>query len=196
MTQEYFNFEKHITVKVDLSKIDLFKQLCYDHGAKPIIVNLHNGENHVMTSETINTKTPIDIITNINLMEKFVENGIEPIRVKVESEPSWIDYKESIGYNRRESFLYLEIHVPCKSEKLYLLENVIMNDWHKSSNEFKKGITFLTYRTKDEQDIKYINLDITNMKLMGVVSENFKHHFEYAIWDENEELDSNWIKGK
>lgn len=193
MSHKMFNFEEHITVKVNFDQTDLFTSICVAHGAKPITINLHNGENHVMTSKTIQARSLCDVLSEKSMLINFSKHNIEVVRRKIEAEPNWVNHQANIGLNRSDSYIYFEIHIPCHSDKIQLLGGLISSKWHKSSNEFKSGVTFLTYRTKNEEDIVAIDEDISIMKQKDVACPNFKHHYEYAIYDENEALDANWL---
>lgn len=192
-----FNFETHLTVKCNLDEVGDFSAICSAIGAKVIIINLKDGENQVMTSKTQKAAKLDYIIEELERDTKVLENfGFKVIRKKVESEPRYVQYihKEYEHIISRKVYHYFEIHVPCHSD-LLTEENmsILTMRWHKSRNEFKSGVTMLTCRDVDENLIDMIDYDIKAMQSKGMVTEKFKHHYEYAVMDTNSDLDKKWM---
>ena len=192
-----FNFETHLTVKCNLDEVDDFSAVCAAIGAKAIIINLKDGENQVMTSKTKKAVKLDYIIEELERDTKVLENfGFKVIRKKVESDPQYVRFihKEYEHIISRKVYHYFEIHVPCYSDLLTEANMLPLEmRWHKSRNEFKAGVTMLTCRDMDESLIDLIDSDIKYMQKLGMVTEKFKHHYEYAVMDTNSDLDKKWM---
>lgn len=174
-----YNFEIHITT--ECNNFDIFKEECKTINAKAIIIDLFNSK-QVMTSKTLRSNNLDNVIKMAYNDAKMLTSKIT--RVKIESCPKFIK-ETNCKYD------YLEIHVPCFTNKLKCVNTV--NNWHKSKNEFKDNITFMTCRVKDESYIDSIDNDINNILYDYIDHDNFKHHYEYAVYDSNVDLDYNWI---
>lgn len=187
-----FNFETHLTVNCSIENLEKFKEACAVIDAKPIIINFKDGEKQVMTSKTEKASTSMEIYRNAKIDTIMLqEHGFDVIRAKIEAEPRYIDSMKG-KVIEKDMYKYYEIHVPCHTDKINV--NVLkLLEWHVSKNEFKPNVTMLTYRTTHRTLEHHINLDIERMIENGMVTDDFKHHYEFAIYDTNVDLDNNWM---
>lgn len=188
-----YGFEIHITVDCTTEEqLVNFKNFCAEVDAKPIVINLVQSK-QVMTSKVVYTSVDKIFETAFSDALKMRKFGFEAKRIKIEAEPRFID-------DTQFPYKYLEIHVPCHTDKLNLLSEKSLYNWHRSKNEFKDGVTFLTYRVACcdtvPMEIKAIDHYIGYFIDKGAVHESFKHHYEYAIYDTHAQLDDAWMNKK
>lgn len=188
-----FGFEIHITVDCETDEqLEKFNEYCAFVGAKPIVINLAKSK-QVMTSKEMYTSVDKIFETAFCDAQKLRKFGFEAKRIKIEAEPRFI---EATNF----PYKYVEIHVPCYTDKINLLCEKSLYNWHVSKNEFKDGVTFLTYRVGScdsvLMEIKGIDHDIAYFIDKGAVHEIFKHHYEYAIYDTHSKLDDEWFNEK
>lgn len=186
-----YNFEIHITVQA--INLEDFHNDCLDIGAKPIVIDLMNNDKQVMTSQTEKCKTIFEAYDLAKEYALYLSRNNPVHRIKIESCPKFI--KET-GFRTNE--MYCEIHIPCHTELLEKFDfSQLKFKWHKSRNEFKDGVTFLTYRTfEDEEDVPKALYDISIFKENGLILDDAKLHWEYAVYDSRINLDDKWLKGK
>lgn len=195
-------FEIHLTVNLEVENSpskEEFICFCIEHGIKPIVIGFDNNiQKQVMTSDTCYcTLNEIYTIatTQAALLE---EKGYTISRVKIESDPSVIISKPD--------YCYVEIHLPCYTDRLKENLNVIQNlivplkdsssaKPHISKNEFKRNITFITYRSKKIKDFfefdKYVYDVLKELKVLTPKANLF---YEVCIYDTNKELDNDWMQ--
>lgn len=182
-----FNFEIHITVDADEYQLDAFRRVCQMINAKAIIINPQGANNQVMTSSTIRAKDLAEMFDILhNQVNVLTAGGLKISRQKVECCPKFIETAQYPWH-------YWEIHVPCLTDMLDQLPSDLNVDWHISRNEFKPNITMLTHRSTSNS-MDQMEIDICSMQSAGMVSSSFKHHVEYAIYDTNIDLDSDWME--
>lgn len=198
MTIHYF--ESHLTVKItEENTIGQFKEACKSIDAKPIIINLGNGNipQQVMTSSTYrNTLNNVYETVKQDVL-KLEELGFEVIRTKIEVDSSYTGKS-----------LYSEIHIPCHSRKLveypHLLDDIKLQTMdgrtvrgYISRNEFKPNVTFITWRSKFIEDFNYFHSVHGGLLELGVLFNPLdKIELEIAVYDSNEGLDNTWIHGE
>lgn len=192
-----YSFEAHITIKIDDRGIEYVEGVVNQHlqqfKTKLITIGLGDVATHTMTSTTtvfeskdqkfanaFNETTSL-IESQLQVLKSF---NIEVDRVKLEACPKFI-HDSGMG------FFYVEIHVPCYTHKVDEFNSQFGLKWHKSSNEFKPGITMLTWRGKER--IASTCNDINHMIDIGICDMYVKRHYEYAIIDTNIGLDSEWL---
>lgn len=140
-----------------------------------------------MTSLTKSFNSLSDAIYLAELHKKILSSNFLVTRVKIESCPRFVQ-DTNTGYH------YCEIHVPCYTDKLnFDFTSMLKYKPHISKIEFKENITFLTFRDGG-QNIDDINTIIKKFQSMSLVSNDFKHHWEYAVYDSNIQLDDEWVK--
>lgn len=184
-TARDYNYEAHITVEVNSQNdIDRFKKVCEDMLVKHIIINLGDEiPKQVMTSHTFRTNSLESAIENVKAYSKYLQDeGFTILREKIETEPKCIEANDM-------PYHYAEIHLLYKTEDLEGKD--LPPELHKSSNEFKKGFTFLTYRTQTKEivsefqnffhDYPHVKRWINRMEI------------EYAVYDTNIDLDKAWM---
>lgn len=192
------NIELHITCNtLTNDKIESFEKFCHSIKAKPIIILLSKGENkqQPMISKIITCLNKDDIKREMDFIEKkFVSNGYEVIRVKMEVAPWDVKGVKKIFDNNSEN--YFEWHGKIRIESEGNSTSIISNyGGHISRNVLKKDpnskfITIRDYGT--EEDIKQ---KIENLKkgLNQIQVNIIKEELEYCIFDSNVSLDKGWI---
>lgn len=181
-----YGFEIHITVRcLDDDTLERFKTTCERINAKCISIGLNNTK-QVMTSKTIyETQFNMDKITNHDI-NQIKQDGFDIQRIKIECEPKLI-------HDTNLPWSYYEIHVPCDLDIELFDLSTLQRSWHLSKNLFKPDTRMITCRETNESLIKQIDEDIMHIKSLSLVKPNFKHHYEYAIYDSNINLDKGWI---
>lgn len=183
-----YNFEIHLTIDAR-NALDglLLQNVVRSFGGKVIDINM-DIVSQLMTAKTVYAtyEEMRDIVEHDYQLLK--DNQFFCSRIKIESCPKYIA-DTGVPYD------YVEIHVPCFTKKLNKFDPKasLQMPWHKSRNEFKKDVTMLTCRVRSDEVIKDIDKDIQIMHDKKLVTESFKHHYEYSIYDTNENLDRIWI---
>lgn len=182
-----YNFEVHITIECnDIETRNRFKDTCDFIRAKMIEVNLLTSK-QVMTSKTFIGYDYKQLCSLVDSDISAIKKDFNILRIKVESCPKYVKETDT-KYN------YFEIHVPCHGDKIIDFDlQRLSRKWHRSFNEFKENVIMLTCRSTVDREISLIDKDIEKLKSLGLVCDNFKHHYEYAIIDTNINLDKGWI---
>lgn len=179
-----YYFESHITIEVT-SEVDVekFKKICEELKVKHIIINLGSDTpKQVMTSHTFRSttlKSAIEVVKEQSNTLQVV--GFKVLREKLEAEPRCVT-ELGLPYH------YAETHLLFETSKL--VGKVLPACIHKSSNEFKEGFTFLTYRTTKDIDSELLEL-FKEFPFLSLFSN--KLEIEYAVYDSNEDLDAKWM---
>ena len=186
-----YTFETHITVECTSKELyKTFQEVCEQLKVKPIIINVL-VDNQVMTSGIVKAKDKQKVIEIIKQQsDVLLKHGIVPLRLKIEAEPKYIKDTQS-------SFYYSEVHLLMDTDVLNCVSQLPI-ELHKSSNEFKPGYTFLTYRkvfdiTPDIKKLMKWSEDIHNASYKALTSKQRKCNVEFAIFDTNQELDKEWM---
>lgn len=192
------NIELHITCNtLTNDKIESFEKFCYSIKAKPIIILLSKGENkqQPMISKIITCENKGDLKNEIDLIEnKFIANGYQITRVKMEVAPWDIKKAENIIDDNSEN--YFEWHGKFRLENENKAALIISNcGGHISKNVLKRdpNSKFITIREYGTE--KVIKQKITKLKreLSKINIDIIKEELEYCIFDSNVSLDKGWI---
>ena len=179
-----YYFESHITVEVTSGvDVEKFKKVCEELGVKHVVINLgDNIPKQVMTSHTFSSNTLSSAIEYVKEQSSTLQSkGFKVLREKLEAEPRCVT---ELGL----SYHYAETHLLF--ETVSLVDKIIPPCIHKSSNEFKEGFTFLTYRTTKDIDSELLDL-FKEFPFLSLYSN--KLEIEYAVYDSNEQLDAEWM---
>jgi NTP pyrophosphatase (non-canonical NTP hydrolase) len=206
-------FEIHITVKLQKAEqVEFFKDVCKDIGVKPIVLDLKDGVQDVMTSSVIMSDNKGAYEEMRRISNRLNSHGFNVIRDKIETVP-WhpaapLVYAD-VNPNR-----YFECHINIvvndnERENLINWNSLFHVEGHFSKNVFKRindedFVQMLTLRsstitrqnvTTAPEFIKYIEevLDTLNNKLNLRKGAVLKHTIEYAIYDTNIAHDTSWV---
>lgn len=181
-----YNNELHITVCCDDTTIEYFADVCRNIGVKSTVIDLLNGEYHVMTSSVINC-TNDELTEEVNKVVSRLEKHFKIRRIKVETEPRNV-------LENKLYFLYYETHISCKEDRLDEIPGLLNDGWYKSRNVKKQGVIDITYRSNDPDLLIDIQFDVDYLNYKGItISGQEQMIVEYAIIDTNQLLDSKWI---
>lgn len=183
-------FEIHITVDCDISDFHLFKEACENLGVKPLAIYLNSNKQnyHIMTS-SIFYGNFCKLFEELNrICVGLIDFTI--LRRKVETHPRFIQEN-----NYLESTLYYEVHIEVDNLLLNLLPNSLINKWYVSNNFNKPDYTILTCRLFNWQEHSTIEDDYKSMVESGMLLDDTRGViYEFAILDNNPDLDNNWIQ--
>lgn len=189
-------FEIHVTVKT--KDINQFKIDVTEMGLKPIIIETQRDKSldyQVMTSSKYNK---LDWAFELNkICCDLFSKGYEIVRKKVEIVPEqWYDHELHIYYETHlrlklpKEFDYTSLNELCKRRGFHLSKNLM-----KKSEDFNyQMITFRDYKMTQYAfflAIKHMTSDLIDLSI-----DYDKVEFEECIYDSNESIDNNWLKGQ
>lgn len=188
-------YETHLTVELNNNSMEDFRRVCEIIDAKAIVINLKETK-QVMTAKTV--KSILNDVYEQAKQDVIVleENGFKVVRVKIETDK----------VSKETKYSYAEIHLLCHTRKLIEYPNILNElplfdsegnqiKGHISRNEFKPNVTFITWRSKFIEDFNYFHSVHGGLLELGVLFNPLdKIELEIAVYDSNEELDSEWIK--
>lgn len=208
-------FEIHVTVKIENYKIKRFRAECARIGVKPIILDLGQDIQDVMTSSVIMTDN-VGAYDEMRRIANYLTNcDFVVVREKIETVPwhpaaptEW----EDINDNR-----YFESHISIvvnEEERKRLVEYCRLNhpDLHLSRNTFKKlneddFVQMATLRSSKSVYNREIRTHQTFERYLSEITDDLskvsflrpdailKKIVEYAIYDTNIAHDTSWING-
>lgn len=198
MIAEAIPFEIHVTMaEFDLSRREAFEEICTQHAAKPLFIELSRGQfqNQPMFSKVIWTK---DMHEAIRLSEEFGllfgRAGFLPKRLKIEvplehaqqflangcdAPDRYYEWHGKVAYERVESLLKL-----CDRHRVHVSLNALKNDPH---------LRFITLREPGAEVLFKSRVGRLIAELQEEGRMVSKQHFEYCIFDTNAQLDSGWL---
>lgn len=188
-------YETHLTVELNNNSMEDFRRVCEIIDAKAIVINLKETK-QVMTAKTV--KSILNDVYEQAKQDVIVleENGFKVVRVKIETDK----------VSKETKYSYAEIHLLCHTHKLIEYPNILNElplfdsegnqiKGHISRNEFKTNVTFITWRSKFIEDFEHFHSVHGGLLELGVLFNPLdKIELEIAVYDSNEELDSEWIK--
>ena len=190
--------EIHITTAaLGLSEIDDFVNFCKTIDAKPIIIELADGEilQHPMISKRVEVKDrhELDKIMS-NLKSQFTASGYHLSRIKLEVHSKSAEAGKLFFPDFKGG--YYEWHAKVYNDDLEAIYKVAdFVNVHVSKNGLKgiKNRRILTVReTRDERlFLERTSLVKKNFASNGLEVVNEEH--EYCIYDSNKSLDKGWI---
>lgn len=207
-------FEIHVTVRLQhKDEIELFKNSCAQVGVKPIVLDLKEGLQDVMTSSIIVTDNVGAYNELIRISQRLRDFGFNVVRDKIETVP-WHPavplFKEDINPNR---YFECHINIVVNDEERQLL--VDWNDQfnvggHFSKNVFKRindtdFVQMFTLRSTTINNSynvntvgdfsSYIHLVLQKLNELDGLRPGsvMKHTIEYAIYDTNIAHDTSWV---
>ena len=204
-------FEVHLTVASGQDgDQEKFTEVCKKIGVKPVYILLPHGQNpkQLMTSSYV-TGTRDEAIEEAKKLVKLLHaDGWIVKRFKIEALASNKGVPETDEEHRelkaKGEGIYFEFHYKCKckneADKLKLTEVGKKYNAHTSRSAFKKNcedgsfINFLTLREYDMGKInamKKFELLLADLKEAGFEVTGFER--EYAVYDDNVELDAGWL---
>jgi len=204
-------YEIHITIKRP-EVIDKFINVCDDYTntynikLKPIILDLQNGGESVMTDVMTSSKHMGDNTSAQEDAKRIVDYlssiGFDVLRTKIETVP-WHPAAPRKGYNRRmPKDCYFEAHVGVvvNHDTYTKLRNIsTAMGAHLSKNFFKKVdennyIIMLTYRNyeSDYETFKETVNDITDILTVNEFDYE-KVITEFSVYDTNIRHDEKWL---
>ena len=204
-------FEIHITVQSPILP-HLFTESCHRIGVKPIILDLVNVHQDMMTSSIIVTDNKGAFNQMQHIARELENDGFTVIRKKIETVP-WHPASpltdEEVNPNQ-----YFECHfnLLVNDEELAKLKGELSNQYiplHFSKNRYKRindddFIQMITLRstssnlgnTKGEFE-DMVKLVVSHINTSRFLREGAlqKYNIEYALYDTNISHDTNWING-
>ena len=199
-------YEFHLTVE-RVKDIEHFKRTCYEINVKPIMIDLMNGDNHVMTSSKNTYLCVEDAGRAVSAQTKFLENaGYKVIRQKIEVGPEHVLSQSTLLSKHIAKEFYFESHIGVivNDESKADLQKMTDKDpsTHLSRNAFKQIDTQGNYvnmwTTRSYND----NVDEFRTKVKtltdSLASMSLEYEIpiiEYCIYDSDVRLDDNWLTG-
>ena len=192
-------FELHLTTNaLNLNQIKEFEMFCDTIQAKPIIIQLPEGQfqQQPMISKIIKAPTEKSLLKIVELLKnQFLGNGFEVKRTKIEV-PIW-EKAQIINFFNNQSCQYYEWHGKIQIEKAKLIQNIIQKYNGKlSRNSLKKDIhsKFITLRDYSDSEINIVeNINKLKIELLKNGIFLMKEELEFCIFDSNELLDKDWL---
>lgn len=207
-------FEIHVTVRIPHDDwIEPFKERCKQLGVKPIVLDLKEGLQDVMTSSVIMTDNIGAYNELLRISQHLRDFGYNVVRDKIETVPWHPAAPLESGDVNPNRYFECHINIVVNDEERQLL--VDWNDkWnvggHFSRNVFKRinetdfvqmyTLRSSTINIKYAVDtaptfINYINMVLERLNgLDGLRSGAvMKHTIEYAIYDTNIAHDTSWV---
>lgn len=207
-------FELHVTVKIQDNQIEAFKEACLLLKVKPIVLDLKQGLQDVMTSSVIMTDNRGAYDELCRISDGLETQGFNVVRDKVETVP-WHPGapKTKMDTMKRNCYFESHINIAVTEEQRQLLltwaEQSSDIQGHFSRNVFKKlndteFVQMLTIRSSTvvgypcnnvEDFTAYVNYVIEHINTLAFLKENavLKHVIEYAIFDTNVTHDTSWV---
>lgn len=178
-----FTFEIHVSVKINNNdELMKFHNVCNRIGVKANTIVLSNFEVHHMTSSVIRSEDAKAAHARMNMIECALSPFLEVVRLKIEACPKYIRVTSS-------PFSYIEVHVPF-SEYDFFEVRPDHHCWH-FSKSVVKSYGMITRRVLDNP--RDMLEDIMQYKMDRWVRADFTPHLEYAIYDNNPEMDYKWM---
>jgi len=197
-------YEIHITIEKP-KNIELFKETCKNIGVKPIIIDLEKGDDVIMSDVMTSSVHYGDNQSALAEAERIAGHlwKFQWLRTKIETVP-WHPAAPSMKNDlQMMKGNYFESHlriVTTLDRRPFLQKIAIDNGAHLSRNFFKKineneYIIMMTLR-------KYNDVSEVFTKKVHALNEFLELHnfevdkveIEFAIYDSNDQHDSNWIK--
>lgn len=198
MIAEAIPFEIHVTTaEFDPSRRDAFTEICTQHAAKPLFIELSRGQfkNQPMFSKVVWAK---EVHEAIRLSEEFGllfgAAGFMPNRLKIEvpleqahrfhangcdAPGRYYEWHGKVAYERVEALLEL-----CDRHRVHLSANALKNEPH---------LRFITLREAGTEKLFKGRVGRLRSGLQEEGRLVSKQHFEYCIFDTNTQLDSGWL---
>lgn len=190
-------FEVHITINSILnSDLDQFKLFCQKIEAKPILIELPQGEvtQQAMISKVYGSTT-IDIKKEIeNLEIEFSKSNYEIIRTKVEVPLDFINKGRAAFPNYHGQ--YYEWHGKVEFDDMETLKKSLKSyDAHLSNSSLKNQLNrrFVTIRGYHNERFFLNKVDVVKKALKRNNIKMIKDEYEYCIYDSNKTVDNGWI---
>ncbi len=194
-------FEIHITISpIEEKNQPLFIEICKKLDAKPVIIELREGEvlQQPMISKILKGITSGTLKYEVDFLVEQIRNyGYDVARVKVEVPLEFME--QGIAEFPDYKGQYFEWHGKVQSDNFNELEKKLDNrDVHLSRNSLKNqpDRKFLTIRTpyyEYEFMNKVGNLKSYLLNTLKDIAILLKDEYEYCIYDSNKSLDKGWI---
>ncbi len=193
-------FEIHVTVNT--KDIGSFKKICKDIGVKPIILDLQDKTGDTVFYDMMTSSTCSDdpYVEAVRIKSELVKFGFNPIRLKIESSPSYVNVPNKDNKLQILKGNYFESHIRVITigDRISELRKLCSDKAHVSRNIFKRtenGIQILlTIRNNVGvyEDFK-TRVDETVALLHGNNFKTDKVEVEFVLFDSNKNHDSKWI---
>jgi len=198
MGENLIPFEIHITTAgLSIEKKDDFISFCFQHEAKPLLIELSKGDfiSQPMFSKVVTLKNFQEILkesTQYSLLMNL--NGFVVTRLKIEVPADCSHLFEHDKFTMLNK--YFEWHGKirfCNVEKLYSLCDI--HKVHLSLNSLKNESDkrFITLREFGSKDIFQARIANLVLDLTHGNWELSKQQAEYCIYDNNSFLDNGWL---
>jgi hypothetical protein len=191
-------FEIHITTIIR-NKVDEegFLSFCGQNNVKPLFIELARGQSvsQPMLSKTVYLESLVETQSYCSQISAALnKKGFPTQRIKIEvldrdselfvhtntSHAHYFEWHGKVSYQNFNTLLKY-----CEKNQVHLSRNVLKNEANQR---------FITLREYGNKAIFHKRIDRLKKDLQNGGWKLFKEEAEYCIYDDNKQLDKNWLK--